>query len=59
MHVPMDVDVEISGDTKTNDALDSTTDVQNESIPAPPSNKETIAFFPDQGRNNTMMKRYL
>lgn len=52
---PMDIDVEISGVTKTNVALDSTTDIQNESIPTPAS-KETITFFPDQGRNKTMMK---
>ncbi|KAL4036161.1 hypothetical protein IC575_004888 [Cucumis melo] len=44
---PMDIDVEISGVTKTNVALDSTTDIQNESIPTPAS-KETITFFPDQ-----------
>ncbi|XP_038880676.1 host cell factor 2 isoform X3 [Benincasa hispida] len=48
MHVPMDIEVEISGNTKTNDTLDSTVDIQKESIPAPDSNKETIAFFPDQ-----------
>ncbi|XP_022921955.1 acyl-CoA-binding domain-containing protein 6-like [Cucurbita moschata] len=48
MHVAMDIDVEISGDAKTNDALDSTADIQNQSILAPPSDKETISFFSDQ-----------
>ena len=58
MHVAMDIEVEISGDAKTNDALDSTADIQNESILAPPSDKETISFFPDQGTNKTTMKWY-
>lgn len=50
MHVAMDIDIEVSGDTKTNEALDSKTDVQQESIPAAAApDKETIAFFPDQG----------
>lgn len=53
---PMDIGVENSGVAKTNDALDSTADIQNESIPTPASIKETIAFFPDQGRNKTIMK---
>ncbi|XP_023531128.1 RING finger protein B isoform X1 [Cucurbita pepo subsp. pepo] len=47
MHVAMDIDVQISRDTKRNEALDSMADIQKQSIPAPASDK-TISFFPDQ-----------
>lgn len=54
MHVAMDIDVQISRDTKRNEALDSMADIQKQSIPAPASDK-TISFFPDQGINSSMM----
>lgn len=56
MHIAMDIDDEISVDVNTNDALNSKADIQQESIPTPVAAKETIAFFPDQGTDDTATK---